>query len=636
MGAKDVAFITKSEDQKEVFDYVLKDIKYLRKMIEDGKLDRQTQRIGAEQELCIVDTAFRPAPVIMKLLEAIDDPQFTTELAKFVLEINVEPLILKDNCFSQLERNLETLIEKGRESCKKIGDYDLMLTGILPTIRKMDLELENLTPNERSKAMIEAMKWLKKDDYSIRINGVDELSTTDFSNMFESCNTSFQIHYQVNPKDFAQRFNFAQAIAAPVLAACTNSPILFGKRLWHETRIALFQQAVDTRDSTKHLSEAYLRVPFGDKWMTGSVADIFEDDLAKFKIFLKHPTPDDTSKAWNKGETPKLVNLQTFNSSVFRWTRACYGVLDNKPHLRIENRLIPAGPTIKDEVANTAFWIGLMHGMPHEYDDLSKEMKFEDAKINALKAARYGLDTQFRWLGGKKIKAEKLIEEELLPIARKGLEKVKVDDKDIDTYLEIILKRVKSGKTGSQWMFDSWTNFENLRTADAKSLALTSAMKERQSEGRPVHEWGIAQKTKLNYTVHSKVGQLMSTDLFCVQEDDLIDQVVFSMTKKDYSHIPVADKEGNIKGLLNAKHLLERLVINGKRKDQDIKMVKDVMQADPITIRPSTTVKEAIAKMKEYNVKCLPVEHKDKLAGIITQFDIMRIAESMLEEKQEK
>lgn len=632
MGAQTVKFVTEPEDQKRVFDLVLRDIELLQKMIEAGELDRQTQRIGAEQELVMIDHAFRPAPVITEFLKGIKDPRFTTELARFNIEINLTPQPLKGACFSDMEKELTEVIDKARKRGKKMGDIDVILTGILPTFRKMDMELENLTPNDRSRAMMEAMRWLKQKDYSIRINGIDDLSTTDFSNMFESCNTSFQIHYQLNPNEFATRYNFAQAIAAPVLAASSNSAILFGKRLWHETRIALFQQALDTREDTNHLSKDYVRVPFGHEWVKESVMEIFEDDLAKFKIFLEYggtQADEDSPDMDHK----KLRNLNVFNSSVYRWTRACYGVLDDNPHLRIENRLLPSGPTIKDEIANTAFWVGLMHGMPKKYSKIATDMPFEDAKINILKAARYGLDTQFRWLKGEKISAQDLILDELLPIAEKGLERAKVHKRDIKKYLGIIKQRVETGQTGSQWQFDAWAKMEHLRTNDAKATVLTAAMFRRQQEGKPVHEWSMPSDEELNFYVFSEIGQIMTTDIFSVKEEDLWDQTVYSMLKKDLEHIPVADKKGVLKGLVTRSVVLKQMVEQNQANNNGARTVKDVMEKDPVTVSPSTRVDDAIALMKSSRAKCLPVKHNNKLVGIVTEFDMMQVAEYLLKEK---
>lgn len=631
MGAKSVKFVTEPEDQKRAFNLILQDLKKLQEMIENGDLNRETPRIGAEQELVFIDEGYRPIPLIQDFLKGIDDPKFTTELAQYNLEINLTPQVLTGRCFSAMEAELTQAIDTARRRSKTFNeDYELILTGILPTIRKMDLDLDNLTPNERSRAMIAAMQWLKQKHYPIRISGVDDLSTADFSNMFEACNTSFQIHYQLNPDEFVGKYNFAQAIAAPVLAAGTNSAILLGKRLWHETRIAVFQQAIDTRENSDYLREAHLRVPFGHEWVKDSVIEIFEDDLAKFKIFLEYdgqqPSENDSE---NMGH--HLRNLNVFNSSIYRWTRACYGVLDGNPHLRIENRLLSSGPTIKDEMANTAFWVGLMHGMPEKYNDIASKMKFEDAKNNILKAARYGLDTHFRWLNGEKISADDLLLTELLPIAREGLEKASIQKEEMDEYLEIIERRVRNGQTGSQWQFDAWSKMAHIRSTDSKNVVLTAAMLKRQLTGKPVHEWTMPDEDELKVNVFSTVGQIMSTDIFSVNEDDLWDQTVFRMMKKNLEHIPVANKKGELKGMVTRAVLLQQLLEN-TQPNSSVLVVKDVMQKDPLSIGPETTVMQAIEIMKREDVKCLPIKYNNKLVGIVTEYDMMKVAEFLLHE----
>ncbi len=633
MGVQKVKFVTEPEDQKRVFNQVLQDLEKLKEMIEKGELDRDTPRIGAEQEMVFIDNGYRPVPLILEFMKGISDPEFTTELAQFNLEINLTPQVLKGSCFSAMESELTTSFEKARKRCKELGeDYDLILTGILPTIRKMDLDLDNLTPNERSRAMIAAMQWLKQKHYPIRISGIDDLSTADSSNMFEACNTSFQIHYQLNPNEFAAKYNFAQAIAGPVLAASTNSAILFGKRLWHETRIAVFQQAIDTRENSDHLREAHLRVPFGHEWMKDSVVEIFEDDLSKFKIYLEYDgdQPDDDSP---EEVRQQLRNLNVFNSSIYRWTRACYGIFEGNPHLRIENRLLPSGPTIKDEMANTVFWIGLMHGMPEKYENIASKMKFEDAKNNILKAAQSGLDTHFRWLNGEKISADELILDELLPIARAGLEKAEVEKKEINEYLEIIERRVRSGQTGSQWQFDAWAKLDHIRTTDTKSVVMAAAMLKRQREGKPVHEWTLPDEDEMKVNVFSTVGQIMTTDIFSVNEDDLWDQTVFRMMKKNLEHIPVANKKGELKGMVTRGVLLQQLLDNNQEHNKGGLTVKDVMQNNTISVGPGTTVIDAIEMMKKEKMKCLPVKYNNKLVGLITEHDMMQVAEYLLHEK---
>jgi hypothetical protein len=237
----------------------------------------------------------------------------------------------------------------------------------------------------------------------------------------------------VSPDDFVNYYNVAQAITAPVLAVSTNSPMIFGKRLWHETRIALFQQSVDTRTSSEHLREMSGRVMFGNHWLEKSILDIYKEDISRFRVLLSTDLKEDVFEKLKNGVTPKLNALQVHNSTVYRWNRPCYGISPGgKPHLRIENRIFPAGPTIVDEMASAAFWLGLMNGFHDQYGDVSKLMPFEAANSNFFSAARTGLNCRFNWLNDKQYSAPTLINKELVPLAREGLKKANINKDDID------------------------------------------------------------------------------------------------------------------------------------------------------------------------------------------------------------
>ncbi|MEX2633841.1 MAG: CBS domain-containing protein, partial [Balneolales bacterium] len=306
-----------------------------------------------------------------------------------------------------------------------------------------------------------------------------------------------------------------------------------------------------------------------------------------------------------------------------------------KAHLRIENRLLPSGPTITDEIANAVFWTGLMNGMTKEFSDISSRMKFEDAKINVLKAARYGLGTQFKWVDGQEISAQDLIVNELIPIARQGLKKGGVHSDDINGYLNIIKKRVTTGQTGSQWMFDAWSELDSNENADTKTMMITKAILQRQNQNKPVHEWNMpgSDDTKPTQNVDDKVGNYMSSTLYSVEEDDLVQQVAFRMIKNNYNYVPVADEQGKLKGLITKARILEHKVIEGSQEVDEGIIVKDIMEINPPTADPSTSLSEVIRIMKEHKTKCLPVIHNEKIAGIITEFDIMKVSEYLMEKK---
>jgi hypothetical protein len=286
-----------------------------------------------------------------------------------------------------------------------------VLTGILPTIRKFDLKLKNLTPKKRYRALMDALSsQLIGKAFELKILGIDELIVQHDSPLMEACNTSFQVHMQVAPKDFVKLYNIAQALAGPTMAIAANSPLVFGKRLWHETRIALFQQALDTRSSHDDLRERSPRVSFGTDWLDDSILNIYKEDISRYRVLLSADVEEDSQKLIKQKKVPKLQALQVHNSTIYRWNRPCYGISKTgKPHLRIENRVLPAGPTVVDEMANAAFWLGCMVGLGEEVDDIRKRMSFVDARDNFGKAAKFGIDTKFTWFDDEKIDAVDLI-----------------------------------------------------------------------------------------------------------------------------------------------------------------------------------------------------------------------------------
>src|SRR6185436_19662432 len=329
------------------------------------------------------------------------------------------------------------------------------LSGILPTLQRSDLTLENLTPLPRYRELDRSVIGLRGGPLSIHIKGLDELDLTHDNIMMESCNTSFQVHFQTSPGEFVNHYNIAQAITAPVLAVAVNSPLLFGHRLWQETRVALFQHSTDERSRPQLARSQPTRVSFGDQWLKDSVIELFHEQISRFRPIMITQADENPFAVLARGETPLLSALRMHNGTVWRWNRACYGVADGIAHLRIENRALPSGPTVVDEIANTAFFVGLMIALPPEYGEIAMRLSFDNAKENFFAAARNGLNAQLKWLDGKSISATSLILNELLPLARAGLKDAGVDSSDIDKYLGVLEERVRSGQTGAQWMLDS-------------------------------------------------------------------------------------------------------------------------------------------------------------------------------------
>ncbi len=628
MGLKPVILYSDPKHLNEFVYVLINDIKTLEQMLESGKFEGDVQRVGAEQELCLLSNSWRPATIAMEVLEELDDPHFSTEHSQYNMEINLDPLVFNADCLSAMEKNLHGYLSHLRGVVAK-RDGHIILVGILPTIRRSDLHLENLTPLPRYQMLNETLNRMKSGPYEFRIEGIDELMTRHNSIMFEGCNTSFQVHYQLSPSSFVEDYNWAQAIAGPVLATATNSPMLLGKRLWQETRIALFQQSVDTRRSSYDLREKNSRVSFGNRWLTKSITELFKEEIARFRVLIGTESMEDSVEVYKSGGTPRLQALQMHNGTVYHWNRACYGITDGKPHIRIENRYLPAGPTVVDETANAAFWLGLMNGRPDAGATVADLMEFGEAKRNFFSAARSGLDTQFRWLNNKTVPADQLILKELLPLAKEGLARAGILKEDADRYLGVIEERVRSRMTGSRWILKSCEKMctDGLANYEA-CVAITAGIVGRQESGKPVHQWKFVDINEAGDWINRfwKVEHIMVTDLFTVQETDLAYFASNVMTWKHIRYVPVEDEKGKLVGLLSSRALLA-LHSNGAHLDTKTALVGDIMIKNPLTVSPGTLTIDALTTMRKHRVGCLPVTSNGNLVGIVTETDFMNFSE---------
>lgn len=603
---------------------LLNDLRALELMLETGSLESGARRIGAEQEMFLVDSNLNPAPVAQEVLKRANDERLTTEIARFNLEANLTPLAWGGGCLREMHREINEVIAVARASAKSFG-ADVLLAGILPTLQKSDLSLSNLTPNPRYYEMNRAVSQLRGGAFNIHIKGIDELQITHDNMMMESCNTSFQIHLQVGPEEFVPLYNLAQLITAPVLAAAVNSPLLFGHRLWQETRVALFQHSADTRSNALQMRSKPTRVGFGEHWLKRSVLELFREQIARFRIIMTTDEDDDPISVLERGEIPRLSALRLHNGTVWPWNRACYGVTGGQAHLRIENRALPSGPTALDEMANAAFFFGLMSALPAEYGEIDGRMAFDDAKSNFFAAARHGLKAQFTWLGGKSYTAVSLILEHLLPLARAGLKEALIESEDVDKYLGVIEERVRSGQTGAQWALSSLAEMNEQGTRDIRLRTLTGFMLARQRFDEPIHKWPIVKMNEMDEWRRSyqTVGQFMSTDLFTVRTGDLVDLAANVMDWKHVRHVPVEDDEGRLVGLVSHRALLRLLVRRIPGGSAEPITVGSIMKCDPLTVTPQTPTLEAINLMRANKVGCLPVVDADRLVGIVTAYDFL-------------
>jgi CBS domain-containing protein len=642
MGEQKVSLVSDGEQMQKFVKNLLQDVEALEYMLEHDWFETDTMRIGAEQELCLVDKkTLKPATIAMEVLEHMKDHDWVeTELASFNLETNLMPRVFTGDCLSQMEKETQSNLQIISKQLKH-HHAELILTGILPTLRKFDLDMSNLTPKKRYKALMEAINsQLIGSAYELRLSGIDELLLKHQSPLLEACNTSFQVHLQVKPSDFVKLYNITQALTGPIIAISANSPLVFGKRLWHESRIALFQQALDTRTTQEHMRDRSPRVNFGSDWLDQSILEIYKEDIARFRVLLSADVEEDSLELIQNKKVPKLRALQVHNSTVYRWNRPCYGISENgKPHLRIENRVLPAGPTVVDEIANAAFWLGAVEGMALECEDIRKKMSWDDARDNFAKAAQFGIDSEFTWFNDKKISACDLILNELLPIARKGLEHKKVKQADIDKYLGIIEGRAKEHMNGARWQLRAFSKLIKEVDRDEALSVLTSSIIKNQAKSKPVHTWKLPKTNDLDDYSPSKlkIEEFMETDLFTVQKDDIIELVTELMEWRKLRYVPVEDSKGNLIGLITRRLLLRYFSRKNRNlKNQQEEVIKDIMIKEPITISPSATILDAISIMRDNRIGCLPVVQENELVGVITEMDFVRISSRLIERLESK
>ncbi len=631
MGEQNVQQISDEQTRRAFMKALLDEVRALEDMHDRGMFEAGVRRIGAEQEMFLVDRAARPALTAMQILERMDDPRFTHELGLFNLEANLSPLALGGDCLRRLEAEADEIMAIARAKAAEVGSR-VALVGILPTLTRDHLSLDAMVPMKRYFALNEALLRLRGSHFQINIKGIDQLNFNHDNLMLEACNTSFQIHFQVGAEEFAHLYNIAQAVTGPLLAAAVNSPILLGKRLWHESRIAVFEHSIDAR-SEAHAARGHKpRVHFGDHWIEDSVIEIFKEDIARFRVILTTEFEEDPIGMVARGDVPRLNALRLHNGTVYRWNRACYGISDNgQPHLRIENRVIPAGPTVRDEVANAAFFFGMMAQLSRSVTDIREQLNFADVKANFMAAAREGIRAQQIWFDERQMTAQELILEVLLPMARQGLETSGIAEEDIETYLGTLQKRVERRRTGARWHLESLEKMRGKASQHECLRALTSSMIEQQSSGRIIADWELAefcpsQDWRDSYRT---VGQFMATDLFTVRPDDIVDFAASLMEWRYVRHVPVEDDSGQLLGLVSHRQLL-RLIARGNRDGRTV-TVREIMRPDPVSVTQDTTTVEAIRLMREHRLSCLPVVEGGKLLGLVTEYDLIVVAGRLLE-----
>src|SRR3954471_9044386 len=408
-------------------------------MLARSRFDFERPMTGMEVELNLVGNDGDPALRNAEVLERIDDPSFTTELGRFNLEINVPPRSLAGEGVDSYETDVRAQLNTAESRARELGAHMVMI-GILPTLREEPLPHEAISSNPRYALLDEQMLLARGEDLHLDIRGVEELDVFADSIAPEAACTSLQFHLQVSPDEFSSYWNAAQCLAAVQVAVGANSPYFLGRELWRETRIAVFTQATDTRPAELKAQGVRPRVWFGERW-TNSVFDLFEENLRYFPAILPVMDDEDPLEVLESGGTPTLHELRLHNGTVWRWNRPVYDVVDDRPHLRVENRVLPAGPTVVDMLANAAFYFGVVRLLDEADRPLWSQMSFSAAEENFHNGARHGIEAQIYWPGLGSVPAAELVLRRLLPLAHEGLDRWGVTSAERDRLLGVIEQR---------------------------------------------------------------------------------------------------------------------------------------------------------------------------------------------------
>ncbi|CAM5582191.1 glutamate--cysteine ligase [Streptomyces narbonensis] len=468
----------------------------LARLLAEKRFDRPRNLMGLEIELNLAGADGLPRMLNAPVLERIASSDFQTELGLFNLEVNIAPHRLGGRVFDRLAEEIGTGIGYADRKAAEL-DAGVVMIGILPTLAQSDLVFENLSAADRYTLLNNQILAARGEDFILDIHGVESLQCTSESIVPEAACTSVQLHLQVTPARFAAVWNAAQAVSGVQIALGANAPFVFGREVWRESRPPLFTQATDTRPPELQSQGVRPRTWFGERWVD-SVYDLFEENLRYFPALLPICDEEDPLLVLDEGGVPKLQELVLHNGTVYRWNRPVYGWVDGVPHLRVENRVLPAGPTVTDVIANAAFYYGLVRSLADEPRPVWKRMAFEDAEANFDTACRHGIDAELRWpragrAGGvATLPAVRLVLDELLPLAAAGLDAWHIEPADRDFYLGVIEQRCLRKVNGASWQADTFHQaLDSGLDREAALAATTRRYRTLMHEGEPVHTWPV-------------------------------------------------------------------------------------------------------------------------------------------------
>lgn len=461
------------------------------RMLREAQFEFDRPMTGLEIELNLVDEHQDPAMRNAEALEAIADPAFQTELGQWNLEINLAPRELDGAGVTAFEEDVRASLNAAEQKAGAVGAH-LAMIGILPTLRLEHMTGHALSVNPRYELLNDQILAARGEDLHLAVDGAERLRVSCDTIVPEAACTSTQFHLQVSPEQFPAVWNAAQAVAGVQIAVGANSPFLLGKQLWAETRIALFEQATDTRSEELKAQGVRPRVWFGERWIT-SIFDLFEENVRYFPALLPIVADEDPIAVLDRGDTPELAELRLHNGTIYRWNRPVYDVVRGRAHLRVENRVLPAGPTVADTLANGAFYYGLVRKLSEEDRPVWTQMSFSAAEENFHACAREGLDAQVYWPGLGHVPVAELVLRRLLPLAYDGLREWGVDTAEQERLLGIVERRCAEHRNGSDWQVAAFR-----RRFDGTSVERYDALRgmlrsyvDHMHTNEPVHTWAV-------------------------------------------------------------------------------------------------------------------------------------------------
>jgi len=480
------------QDRRRYREKVRRCLDVFARMLTESHFDFERPLTGLEIEFNLVDDDQNPAMRNAEVLNAIANDDFQTELGQFNIEINVAPRSLAGASVDELERELRASLNDAEQRSQGLGAHIVMI-GMLPTLTPEHLTADAISANPRYALINEQIFAARGEDLHISIDGPERLSTYADTIAPEAACTSVQFHLQVSPQGYADTWNAAQCLGGVQLALGANSPFFFGKELWRETRVAVFEQSADTRPDELKAQGVRPRVWFGERWIT-SIFDQFEENVTYFPALLPICDDEEPAEVLARGDTPRLGEMRMHNGTIYRWNRPVYDVYQGQPHLRVENRVLPAGPTVVDVLANGAFYYGLLRVLAEQDRPVWSQMSFAAAEDNFYAGARHGINAKIYWPGLGEVPATELVLRRLLPLAHEGLSAWGVDSSVADRLLGIIEQRCITHTNGAEWQARTFHSIDDEKQPLDRSYALREMLRryvEHMHSNEPVHTWQV-------------------------------------------------------------------------------------------------------------------------------------------------